>query len=267
MPSYVIVGASRGLGYAWLQNLARDKENTVIGLARSPDAVSQQLAADKIENVHMIQADMTDHVSLASAAEKISQLTPDGGVDYFIVNGAYMNPKADALTPMAFSGQEELLKREMTAHLSVNVVGVILAINAFLPLVRKGSVKKIVVLSTGLADFEFVKGAEIPTHVAYGAVRAALNMVVLKYGVELKGEGVVVLALSPGLVDTRMDKPSEAEMAGFKVMMQKFQTLYPNFTGPITPEESVKMQKKVIENLTIKDSGEFLSHRGTKEWL
>ena len=50
-------------------------------------------------------------------------------------------------------------------------------------------------------------------------------------------------------------------------MVKKFQALYPNFKGPITSAESVAMQKEVIETVTIKDSGEFLSHLGTKEWL
>ena len=49
--------------------------------------------------------------------------------------------------------------------------------------------------------------------------------------------------------------------------MQKFQALYPNFKGPITPAERVAMQKEVIEKVTIKESGEFLSHLGNKEWL
>lgn len=56
-------------------------------------------------------------------------------------------------------------------------------------------------------------------------------------------------------------------MEGFKVMMQKFQALYPNFKGPITAPESVTLQKKVIEGATMKESGECLSHWGNKEWL
>ena len=50
-------------------------------------------------------------------------------------------------------------------------------------------------------------------------------------------------------------------------MMKQFQSLYPNFKGPITAAESVALQKEVIEKVTINDSGEFLSHLGNKEWL
>lgn len=51
------------------------------------------------------------------------------------------------------------------------------------------------------------------------------------------------------------------------MIMQRFQTLYPDFKGPITAAESVAMQKKVIEQVTLKDSGGFISHLGSKEWL
>lgn len=50
-------------------------------------------------------------------------------------------------------------------------------------------------------------------------------------------------------------------------MGAEFSRFYPNFKGPITPAESVSLMKKVIDNITIEDSGAFLSHLGSKEWL
>jgi len=266
MSSYVVVGASRGLGYAWLQYLSADKSNTVIGLARTPAQVDAQLAADGISNVHMLKADMVDHKSLTAAAAEVSTLT-NGSVDYLIINGAYMNHKNAGITPTGFTGKEDLLWEEMRQHLDVNVVGVILAINAFLPLVRKSSIKKITVLSSGMADTDLVMKAEIAFGVAYASLKAALNMIVLKYSIELKDEGIILLALSPGVIDTRQETPTEKEIAESMVMAQKFQKIYPNFSGPIAATESVAMQKSVIEEVTIKESGEFLSHLGTKQWL
>ena len=55
--------------------------------------------------------------------------------------------------------------------------------------------------------------------------------------------------------------PRMMEMGG------KFGTVYPNFKGPISPAEAVPNLKKVIDNITIEDSGAFLSHLGNKEWL
>jgi hypothetical protein len=60
---------------------------------------------------------------------------------------------------------------------------------------------------------------------------------------------------------------TEDEMKEFLPLVQLFQVAYPNFQGPITPAESVVMQKKVIEDITLDQSGSFLSHLASKEWL
>lgn len=50
-------------------------------------------------------------------------------------------------------------------------------------------------------------------------------------------------------------------------LVEVFQKYEPSITGPITPEQSVDYQLKVIHGLTLKQTGEFLSHWGTKRWL
>lgn len=51
-------------------------------------------------------------------------------------------------------------------------------------------------------------------------------------------------------------------------MTKTFQVGYPNWNGvPLSPEESVNMMLSVVDNLELKDSGAFLSHKGNKEWL
>jgi hypothetical protein len=56
-------------------------------------------------------------------------------------------------------------------------------------------------------------------------------------------------------------------MKGIMVMMKKFQVSYPEFKGPITAAESIAAQKKIIEGITLEQTGSFLSHKGNKEWL
>jgi hypothetical protein len=60
---------------------------------------------------------------------------------------------------------------------------------------------------------------------------------------------------------------TEEELKEFMVMFKAMQASNPGWTGPLTPAESVKHQKKVIENITIDQSGQFLSHWGNKQWL
>ncbi|OBT42028.1 hypothetical protein VE00_07422 [Pseudogymnoascus sp. WSF 3629] len=266
MPSYVVVGASRGLGYEWLRFLSQDPANTVIGLARTPGPVEAQLAADKITNVRIVKADMLDHKSLTIAASEVSKVT-NNSLDHLIVNGAYLGLDASFITPTEFIGQEDLLRREFIKNLDVNVIGVIHSINAFIPLIRKGTAKKITVISTGLADLELAQKANIAFSVLYSSTKAATNMVVAKYAAELKGEGIILLALSPGVVDTATGPPLPEHIPRMQEMGAKFASIYPHFKGPITPAQSVPLMKKVIDNMTTEDSGAFLSHLGSKEWL
>lgn len=51
-------------------------------------------------------------------------------------------------------------------------------------------------------------------------------------------------------------------------MVKNFQIGYPNWDGtPLTPEQSVSMMLNVVNGLTIKDTGVFVSQKGNKEWL
>lgn len=84
----------------------------------------------------------------------------------------------------------------------MNVLGVIYTINTFLPLIRKGSVKKVATLSSGLGDLDASLAAGIPHAVPYSVSKAAVNMVMVKYAVRFKPEGIVFLTISPGWVNT-----------------------------------------------------------------
>lgn len=255
----------------------------MIGIVRSVDKVRAKLDADSISNVHIFAGDMADSSSLDKAALEVSNVTQS--VDYLIVNGAYLSLKSFRLHPSEFKGREAALREEMIDSLDVNVLGVIYSINAFLSLVRKGSVKKITVISTGMADAEMVLAHDTPGSLIYASMKAAMNMVVAKYAVELKGEGIILLALSPGVVNTQEGEGkfsprenvqlflsnrltvSEEEMKGIIELFGKLQTAYPDFMGPATAAESIAAQKKVIEGIPLEQTGSFLSHKGNKEWL
>lgn len=119
-----------------------------------------------------------------------------------IINGAYQSPSTAGLTPIAFASQPDLLRTDMEQSMLTNAIGPLYAINAFLPLIRAGEAKKIVVISTGMADTELVLRANVAGAVPYSVSKAAVNLIVSKVAVELRPEGISVLALSPGLVDT-----------------------------------------------------------------
>lgn len=186
--------------YEFLKQLSANPANTVIGTARTPSKVEQQLKADGIANAHIYTADLDKHESLKSVAQEVEKKY--SAVDYLIINGAYASTTTGQLSPTGFNGQEELLEKDMNQSILTNAIGPLNSINAFLPLVRNGKQKKIIVISTGMADPGIIEVASVAGAVTYSASKAAVNIIVSKFAVELKPEDISIIAISPGLVNT-----------------------------------------------------------------
>lgn len=62
---------------------------------------------------------------------------------------------------------------------------------------------------------------------------------------------------------------TEEEGKKAMTMMQKFQVYAPHFTGPASPEDSVKDVLSVAEKASVEngDGGSYVSHFGNKQWL
>jgi NAD(P)-dependent dehydrogenase (short-subunit alcohol dehydrogenase family) len=86
------------------------------------------------------------------------------------------------------------------------VIGVVRTINAFLPLLKSGRAKKVITLASALGDLEFTLKTGLPSNAPYSVSKAAVNMVNVKYANELREDGFLFLALSPGFVDTSTGK-------------------------------------------------------------
>lgn len=267
MPSYLITGASRGLGYAFIRHLAAIPGNTVIGMVRNKDATLARLEKDGITNVSIVQADITDREALTTAFNEVKSLTK-GSLDILINNAALIDENSAFKTLL--DDDLAVLEEDLTSSFRANVVGVANTVNLFLPLIRAGKEKKIITISTGMADIDLVNRFSVPIAAPYSISKAATNALVAKYNAALgKSEGILFLSLSPGLVDTSEGKPmSEQAIQGAQAMGALFQQYAPDFKGPITPEQSVQMCLEVIEGATVeKDGGAFVSHFGNKQWL
>jgi NAD(P)-dependent dehydrogenase (short-subunit alcohol dehydrogenase family) len=82
-----------------------------------------------------------------------------------------------------------------------NVVGNIHLFHQFLPLVLKGKAKKVITITTGVADLDLTNDLEIDVGALYAASKAATNMIVAKFNVQYKKDGVLFMGISPGLVE------------------------------------------------------------------
>lgn len=150
----------------------------------------------------------------------------------------------------------------------VNVVGQVFLITSFLPLVKAGSLKKVVGISTGLADFDLTLDHAVFEAGPYSVSKAAFNMVLARFQAEHKDEGILFFALSPGLVATghgpSPDMGEKAIRMGGKLAAYGGES----FKGTITADESATACLSVIEKATLeKNAGKMVSHFGTTRWL
>jgi len=71
-----------------------------------------------------------------------------------------------------------------------------------MPLVLKGKTKKVLAISTGFADDEWVTKYDLEWNTPYAISKAGLNTAVAKFSAQYRKDGVLFLAVSPGAVDT-----------------------------------------------------------------
>lgn len=87
-------------------------------------------------------------------------------------------------------------------HFRINTVGPVHLFSIFMPLILKGRAKKVIAMSTGISDTEMTLKADIYHAVAYSISKAALNMAAAKFSAVYREQGVLVMAICPGAVDT-----------------------------------------------------------------
>ncbi|UKZ57262.1 hypothetical protein TrVGV298_011115 [Trichoderma virens] len=233
MPSWVIVGATRGIGFEYVNQLSSDSQNEVFALIRSQKTAGplNELAVSR-KNIRVIETNIANPAKLKETAEQIGNIT-GGKLDVLVYN-AFFHGDSGELTPSAFTGREEELEPHFFEPLKVNALHVIHTVNALLPLIKQG---------------------------------AAGTMIMTKYASELKEDGIVTLSISPGWVDTDASKAALTSPEAFTAMVSTLRKLDPNVKGMISPKESVESMLSVIKSLDKNNSGKFLSHKGNLDWF
>ncbi|PGH07981.1 hypothetical protein GX51_01421 [Blastomyces parvus] len=269
MPTFVITGANRGIGFEFLRQLSAVPESLVIGLVRNKAAAEEKVTKELPgRNIRIIQADLTDYDSLKQAAEEVAQLS--SGVDMLIANACLHSEWSRFHSVDVLTKEPKRLEAELLENFSVNVIGNINLLSVFVPLVRKGVTKKVITLTSGGADSEFISRYEITTQMPYAVSKAAMNAATAKFSAQYRKEGILFMGIAPGVVDTGvLASVTPDELARLGDMLQKFTLYDPSFKGPMTPEQSVAAMLGVIERANVNNghAGAFVSHHGNKHWL
>ena len=131
-------------------------------------------------------------------------------------------------------------------YMHTNALGPLKITETFLPHLRASKMKTVVAISSDGGTISVWD--ERPGFYFYAASKIALNMFMKRSAWDLREDGIIVVMFHPGFV--RTEKLQDAE-----------------FEGMIELDESVPGMMRVIDNLTIEDTGTFMKHTGeTQPW-
>lgn len=223
MASYLITGCSRGLGLELVKLLAKSTvANTILATARRETPALKSIIDSSDGRVHYIPLDVTDDISIISAVEMVTKKLNGKGLDVLINNAAIHILEAQGATKM--HALEETLK--------VNAIAVHNVSSAFLPLLEKGTQKKLLIITSHLGSIRSKDNFVAAPFPSYKISKAAVNMLMAQYAMELKPKGYTVFGVSPGWLRTDLGGP----LADLEPIVGATQVL--EILGKATPEDS-----------------------------
>jgi len=204
----LVTGANQGVGRQVAQDLAANGLTVLVG---SRNFERGEAAATEIgPSAIPLQLDVTDRVSIATAAERIRK--EFGRLDLLVNNAAISNTRMGSLSleeyaKMTLASNASL--DEVRAVWETNVFGVLAVYQAMLPLLRQSPDARIVNVSSGVGSLTTNADPAFHYHAFYGPVypasKAALNAITLAMMIELESAGIKVNLVSPGFTKTNLN--------------------------------------------------------------
>jgi benzil reductase ((S)-benzoin forming) len=190
MHYYIITGASRGLGKALTEEILRELDTKVVGVSRH--------ATIEHERYHHQPLDLSDAIAVENNLSKVFVQWSDAESITLINNAA-------VLGEIGYLGEQ---RNEHYAFVfTVNVVVPAMFMNMFLSAYSANPVPRTILnISSGAAQ------RPVDGWGAYCASKAALEMLTrtAHKEQELRGSGIRIHALSPGVLDTAMQEQIRA---------------------------------------------------------
>lgn len=192
-PVLLITGASRGIGAATARAAARAGYRLAL-LARSAESLTELAQEIGMGNALALPCDVTEWPEVQAAVQRAEEHF--GHLDAVFAN-------AGSSVPTSFLGSEGADPEQWREMTLINVHGTAITTRAALPaLVRSGGH----LLLTGS-----VAGRGIRPGNLYSATKWAVTGMAQNIRAECVGTGVRVTLLQPGLVETGMNTPEQAD--------------------------------------------------------
>lgn len=228
MKNVLITGANRGIGLGHAQAFAQ-RGIEVFATARDPESADE---LKRLAHAHpgkftvlLYDADEPD------APARLKAALADTPIDLVLANAGARGEAGQSLGNIHVDGVLDLIR-----------------INALAPLkLVEALIYNITLSQRKLVAFQSSQMGSIGNnltgdHYEYRLSKVALNMIARNVANDLKPRDVIVVALHPGWVQTRMGGQD----------------------APVTVEDAVAGQQRLFDRLTMQDSGRFFNYDGTE---
>ncbi|MEK9671435.1 MAG: SDR family oxidoreductase [Rhodospirillaceae bacterium] len=223
MPTIFITGANRGIGLELTRQHVADGW-AVIATCRNP--LSPGDLATMKGDIQVYGLDVTDHRQVDRLAGKLKGTA----IDLLINNAGVYGDRNPSHQDVDYADWEQALRVNTLAPVKVSV--------AFLPHVAASNGKMIATISSVLSSIE--QSSPNSASYAYRTSKAAVNMAMHVFAEEVRDQGVKVILLHPGWVQTDMGGPQAA----------------------INAKTSVTGIRKVLGGAGMAESGRLFSYDG-----
>jgi NAD(P)-dependent dehydrogenase (short-subunit alcohol dehydrogenase family) len=226
MPTVMITGTNRGLGFEFVKQYAADGWRVFAACRHPTSADGLRLLAERSKGlVEVVTMDVTELRSVKQAAAQIG----NGAIDVLI------NSAGIAGKPHQNAGNVDY--ESWAAVFNVNTMGPLRVTEAFIDHLSRSERKLAVTLTSSMGSLtDNTSGGSI----AYRSSKAAVNMVMRSAAIDFAPRGVACVLINPGWVKTDMGGPGAS----------------------LTPEESVTALRRLIETLGSAESGKFFDYDG-----
>ena len=233
MPTVLVTGANRGIGYEHVAQYAQ-KKWTVIACTRQPEKAIEllQLQDQYGTNFVIEELEVTNHKQIDELANKYKNTA----IDILINNAGTGGPEGmpAAMDYQKIDNMDYQIWRDI---LEVNLLAPFKVATSFHKQISISDKKTLIMMSSDLGS---VSQNTFGGLYSYRASKSALNIVAK--GMSNEWKDIIVVALAPGWCRTYLGG-AEAE---------------------IDPMDSVEDQQKMFESLTETDSGKFLDRFGNE---
>jgi len=239
MPTLLITGANRGLGFEFVRQFLGDGWD-VIASCRNPDKADEltALGQDHGDRLTVETMDVNEDKSVYGLADRLA----DRPID-LLINNAGMVDK-EAYGSGAYEGHDDPDPKNYDFDqwldvIKTNLMSPARVTAAFRPHLERSTNPIAVMVGSTLSSIELTRD---PGRYSYRTSKAALNSLMRSMGAWLKTRGITCLTISPGWTRTEMGGPKAKNSV----------------------EQSVAGVREVIAGITPEDAGKFYNFDGSE---